>query len=227
MEIIPGLHRIDAVGGTNVYLILGDELTLVDTGMPGNGQRIAEAIHALNRDPSELSSILITHKHIDHIGSLAELKGLTGAQAFAHPADIPFITGDQEESPPSGLLMRLLAKVLPALTRFDPAPVEGTLENGDRLDLLNGARVLHVPGHSAGSIALHFPVDSLLICGDAINLRGNRLGPPPRRFSEDMEGALRSIATMATLDFEILCAGHGDPIIGGSGRAGPCQAATG
>ena len=63
MEIIPGLHRITEVRMTNVYLLLGERMTLVDTGMPGSAGRILEAIRALDRDPAELTRIIITHPH--------------------------------------------------------------------------------------------------------------------------------------------------------------------
>ena len=216
MEIIPGLHRITEVRMTNVYLLLGERMTLVDTGMRGSAGRILEAIRALDRDPAELERIIITHPHVDHIGSLAELKRRTGAEVLAHPADIPIITGERPEPARPGLLLRLLARLAPALSRFDPAPVDRSLDAGESLDLLGGATVIHAPGHTAGSIALHFPAERLLISGDAINRLGNRLGPPPKPYTLDMGQAMRSIATLAKLDFEVLCSGHGDPIIGGA-----------
>ena len=216
MELVPGLHHITEVSGTNVYLLLGEKLTLVDTGMPGNAERILEAIRALGKDPADLERIILTHPHIDHIGSLAALLKLTRAVAFAHPADAPLITGERVDPPPRNILFRLLALFLPALTRFDPAPVTGSLEDGRKLDLLGGATVVHVPGHSAGSIALHLPAEGVLICGDAISRRNNRLGPPPRPFTQDMTQAMQSVSALATLDFDVLCPGHGDPIIGGA-----------
>ena len=64
------------------------------------------------------------------------------------------------------LLFRLVARLTP---QAEPVPVDGTLHEGDRLDLLGGATVVHVPGHTPGSIALHFPPQRLLICGDIID----------------------------------------------------------
>ena len=81
---------------------------------------------------------------------------------------------------------------------------------------LGGATVVHVPGHTPGSIALHFPSERLLICGDTIDHRRNRLGPPPKPFTEDMDQAIASLRRMAELEFDVLCPGHGTPIVGGA-----------
>jgi glyoxylase-like metal-dependent hydrolase (beta-lactamase superfamily II) len=84
--------------------------------------------------------------------------------------------------------------------------------------LLGGATVVHVPGHTPGSIALHFPSERLLICGDTIGHRGDRLGLPPKPFTVDMKQAIASIRRMAELEFDVLCPGHGAPIAGGAGE---------
>ena len=106
----------------------------------------------------------------------------------------------------------------------DPVPVDQTVQDGDHLDTsaalstgpLGGATVVHVPGHTPGSIALHFPSERLLICGDTIDHRRGRLGPPPKQFTVDMNQALVSIRRMAELEFDALCPGHGTPIVGGA-----------
>ena len=84
------------------------------------------------------------------------------------------------------------------------------------LDLLDGVTVVHVPGHSPGAIALHFPSERLLICGDAIDHRRGRFGPPPRGLTLDMDQAIASIRRMAELGFDVLCPGHGAPLVGGA-----------
>jgi len=97
--------------------------------------------------------------------------------------------------------------------------VDRSLHEGDSLDLLGGATVVHVPGHTPGSIALHFPSERLLICGDIINHRGSQLGPPPKPFTEDMDQAIASLHRLAELDFDVLCPGHGPPLVGGADEA--------
>jgi glyoxylase-like metal-dependent hydrolase (beta-lactamase superfamily II) len=216
MEIIANVHRIPGMRGANVYLLLGSPLTLVDTGMPGSEEVILSYLASLDLAAADLGRIVITHYHLDHVGSLAALKQRTSAQVFAHPGDAPFISGEQSPPPP-GTLMRILFRLLaPLLPQATLAPIDGILEDGDRLDLLGGATVVHVPGHTPGAIALHFPSERLLICGDVIDHRRNRLGPPPKPFTDDMGQAIASLHHLAELDFDVLCPGHGAPIVGGA-----------
>lgn len=214
MEIISNVHRIPGVRGTNAYLLIDHTLTLVDTGMPGNAEAILGYVRHLNFAFVDLARIIITHHHVDHVGSAAAIKRRAMPVVSAHPADAPVISGEYPQPPPRGMPMRLLFRLVPAMSRFDPVAVDVPLETGDHLDVLGGGTILHVPGHTPGAIAVHFPAERLLICGDAINHRGNRLAPPPKPFTEDMKQAVASLHRLAELDFEVLCPGHGDPIVG-------------
>jgi glyoxylase-like metal-dependent hydrolase (beta-lactamase superfamily II) len=223
MEIIPNVHCLStSMGGVNVYVLLGPTLTLVDTGMPGHAGAILNYIRSLGRAPADLTRIVVTHHHVDHTGSLAELTQQTGARVLAHPADAPFITGERIRPEPRGILMRLLLRLIPAASRYTPVPVDSSIQDNDHLDLLSGAVVIHAPGHTLGSVALHFPAERLLITGDTINGRGGRPALPSPIFSEDMGQALASVRRLAALDFDVLCPGHGHPIMGGA--AGQVQA---
>ena len=217
MEIIPDLHLVPGLRGANVYLLVGDRLTLVDTGMPGSEGTILDYVEGLGRVRGDLARIVVTHHHLDHVGSLAALKTRTGAQVLAHPKDAPFISGEQSPPPVRSALPRLLTRLLgSALPRAEPAPVDVPLQDCDRLEALGGAIVLHVPGHTPGAIALHFPSEGVLLCGDVIDHRRNRLGPPPGPFTEDMDQALASLRRLAGLDFDVLFPGHGPPIVDGA-----------
>jgi glyoxylase-like metal-dependent hydrolase (beta-lactamase superfamily II) len=241
VEIIPKVHLVPGLKGANAYLLLGDPLTLVDTGMPGSEETILSYVEGLGLAAGDLARIVITHHHLDHVGSLAALKQRTAAQVLAHPGDAPFISGAQPAPPARSTILRLVFRLLGSmLPRADPAPVDVVLQDGDHLDtfaplsagtfaplsagtfaplsagLLGGATVVHVPGHTAGSIALHFPAERLLICGDVIDHRRNRLGPPPKPFTDDMDQAVASLRRLAELEFDVLCPGHGVPVVGGA-----------
>ncbi len=216
MEIISNVHRVPGVDGVNVYLLLDETLTLVDTGMPRSAGIILEYIRSLGHAPKDLTRILLTHHHVDHVGGLAELKRQTGATALAHPGDAPFIAGEQSPPPPHGIVMRLLFRVMSIIFHAEPVPIDMLVEEGHSFDILGGATLIHAPGHTSGSIALHFPSAGLLISGDTINHRDNQLGLPPKPFTKDMEQAIASIHRLVDLDFDVLCPGHGDPIVGGA-----------
>ena len=214
MEIIPGLHRVPSLRRANAYLVLGDWLTLVDAGMPGDVEAILKAIKDLGRKSADLTQIIVTHHHADHTGGVAALNAWSGAEVLAHPADVPYIRGELSRPLPKHFLLRTLFRLMRTRSHSGAAPVDGALEDGDRLALLGGATVIHVPGHSPGSIVLHLPADGVLISGDAIIVQGGRPVPPPRFFSQDPEEAEAAARRLAALDFEILCPGHGEPIIG-------------
>jgi len=217
MEIVPNVHLVPGMRGANVYLLLGSTLTLVDTGMPGSEEAILAYIDSLGLDAGDLARMVITHHHLDHVGGIAAMKRRTAALVLAHPDDAGLISGEQSPPPASSPLMRFLFwLVAPLMPTLEPVPVDVTVQDGERLDLLGGATVVHVPGHTPGSIALHFPAERLLICGDTISNRRDKLGPPPKGFTEDMNQAIASIRRMSELEFDVLCPGHGAPIVGGA-----------
>jgi glyoxylase-like metal-dependent hydrolase (beta-lactamase superfamily II) len=78
---------------------LGSLLTLVDTGMPGSEEMILSYIQGLGLAASDLARIVITHYHLDHVGSLAAIKARTAGRVLAHPGDAPFISGEQPPPP--------------------------------------------------------------------------------------------------------------------------------
>jgi glyoxylase-like metal-dependent hydrolase (beta-lactamase superfamily II) len=203
--------------GANAYLLVGGTVTLVDAGMPGSEETILGYVEGLGLAAEDLARVVITHHHLDHVGSVAAVRARTGAQVVAHAGDAPFISGAQAPPPAQSAMMRVLFRLLgPVMPQAEPCPVDMVVEDGEHLELLGGARVVHVPGHTPGAIALHLPADGVLICGDTIDHRRNRLGPPPKGFTADMAQAVASLRRMAGLAFEVLCPGHGAPIVGGA-----------
>jgi glyoxylase-like metal-dependent hydrolase (beta-lactamase superfamily II) len=92
MQVTEHVYQLGGLLGTgvlgaNVYLLLDTGLTLVDTGLKGRYRSILKQVKRLGFSPSDISDIIITHHHADHVGSLARLKELTGARVIAHPGD--------------------------------------------------------------------------------------------------------------------------------------------
>ncbi len=98
MMLTRHIYQISGIWGTgiwgaNVFLLVGNNLTLVDTGFKGRSTHILREIRRLGYSPFDIVNIIITHHHADHVGSLAALKKVTQAKVVAHPADAPYIEG--------------------------------------------------------------------------------------------------------------------------------------
>ncbi|GEM_PF-179252 len=88
MEIVPGVHRIPGITGSNACLLAGEQMAVVDAGIHGNSDAIISYIKSIGRSPSDLKWVVLTHFHYDHSGSALELHDLTGAQIVTHKDEI-------------------------------------------------------------------------------------------------------------------------------------------
>ncbi len=174
-----------------MLLIAEEELTLIDTGHRSSAPEIVDSIRQIGRSPEEISLIILTHNHIDHVGGLAELNQITKARVAIHKNDI----GER--------------KNLPSARSED---IDIRLEGGEVLNLLGGLEIIHTPGHTPGSISLFSAKNKLLIVGDAMRKRRDKLDLPFRTASFNLTQAKDSIRKLARLDLDILCFGHGLPV---------------
>ena len=117
IQIRPNIYQLNSlfgagVWGANIFLLVeSNNLTLIDTGFKGRAEGILSEIKKMGYVASDITRILVTHHHIDHVGSLAALKRATGAMVLAHPADIPYINGELPHPGPvkSGVASKILA----------------------------------------------------------------------------------------------------------------------
>jgi glyoxylase-like metal-dependent hydrolase (beta-lactamase superfamily II) len=143
------------VGMLNCNLI-GDEQTreaiIID---PGDG--IAGIHRRLTQLGLTLKQILITHAHIDHVGGALRLKKLTGAPIYMNENDLELLVMMEEQAAWLGV------------EAPETAPPDVSLADGATVGLSSfPARVLYTPGHTQGSICLHFAPLNLLVAGDTL-----------------------------------------------------------
>lgn len=215
-EVVSGLHMI-TLGPVNAYLIAGDRgLTLIDTGYEKNAADIEGALRSLGRQPGDISDIILTHAHPDHLGSAAHFTRDDLAPRI-HPGDAEIARAGimhQTMSPGPGLVNWLVFKLV--IDRDDhvefPAfrPVED-LVDGSTLDIGDGIEVIHTPGHTSGHVSLLWKNDrGVLLVGDAA---GNLVGLNYAAGYDDFELGRASLQKLARREFEVAVFGHGRPIV--------------
>jgi hydroxyacylglutathione hydrolase len=212
MEIIPGVHQVDGVNA-NCYIIIGDGLVLVDTGLPGNTGKILEYLEkTLGAVPSDIETIILTHYHLDHTGNAYELRDITGAKVAIHADDADYVEGIKPMPVPGGFV-GILYRMFKFFFRFKPVQPDILIHDNEQIASLT---CIHTPGHTPGSICLHDPKFRILFTGDTLRFSHGKLEGPPHQFTPAMDQAKHSIKKIATLDFEILLSGHGVPLMSGS-----------
>jgi len=167
---IPVAPGIDIDRFVYVYLIYGKAITLIDTGVAGCENAIFEYITSTGRKPSEISLIIQTHAHPDHIGATYAIQKATGCTVAVHAAEklwIENVAFQDRERPVPGFFTLV----------GNPVKVARVLHDGDIIDLDGNHTldliVFHTPGHSPGSISLLLKSDGALFSGDAIPVPGN------------------------------------------------------
>jgi glyoxylase-like metal-dependent hydrolase (beta-lactamase superfamily II) len=213
MKITEGIYLIPEMGISNAYLVEdGEKLLVIDTGMPGHAKKIIGYVKSLCKDPRSVETIVLTHPDLDHSGSAAQLKRLTGAKVAIHEADAPRLAGEKpwrEAKGAAGLAIRALGLFM----KLQPVPPDIALKEGEKLGPLT---VLETPGHTNGSISLYKP-GIALFSGDALLTSGKGLFQKPSRMLNE-EQAKESIRRMSTLEFEYLMPGHGVPVGGNASK---------
>ena len=215
-KITEGLYRISGKR-SNIYLLADESLILVDTGMPGDEEIILSAVQKIGWSPDKLKYILITHAHLDHVGSLAALKAVTGARVVASRIERDHIEGrrmlcSMKREGASGKVFRVILFILENfLQKYTPAQVDMPCRESAGPESIEGINIIATPGHSPGSLSYFHKGKKLLFAGDALS-SAPHLRLPPRAGCASYSQALRSVKTLAELDFEVCLFGHGRPL---------------
>ena len=213
----------------NLYLWgTTDSWVLIDAGMQGGTDAIVETAEERFGKGAAPRAIVLTHGHFDHVGAFPELFERWDVPVYAHPLEMPHLIGQADYPPPDPTVgkgaMALLSFVYPNKAidlgdRVQPLPADGSVPH------MPGWRWVHVPGHTAGQIALFRDSDRLLIAADAfvttkqeslyaVATQEQEVHGPPAYFTPDWAAARRSVERLAALRPAVAATGHGTPMSG-------------
>jgi len=150
----------------NIYILLGRRITLIDAGPAGSEEQIFAYLKEIGRSPEEISYLLLTHAHPDHMGSAAAIQKNTECKIGIHPAEQRWV---------EDIDYQFNQRPVPGFYDLVKQPVRADflLNDGDILDTDENLRikVIHTPGHSPGSVCFLLQQDNALFTGDAIPLK--------------------------------------------------------
>jgi glyoxylase-like metal-dependent hydrolase (beta-lactamase superfamily II) len=196
---LPRLHQIVLptpweIGPVQIYVVEGDPLTLIDTGVRRESSRgaLESALEALGVELADVRRVVLTHYHTDHMGQVATLRE-AGAdlELWVHEDDaddVEQFSVEREEridesnelfrehGVPDDLLQRQAARIRREIGTSEPlaaaARVDRRMRAGDRVPFKDfELEVVHAPGHTAGHVVLANGPSGALLTGD--HLMGN------------------------------------------------------
>ncbi|HUG47668.1 MAG TPA: MBL fold metallo-hydrolase [Candidatus Limnocylindria bacterium] len=198
-------------GFLHSYLVLGERVVVVDAGYPSSPHRIMRALERRSIKRADVSLILLTHGHLDHLGGASALRAELGAPIALHRDDAEIArTGRDRPLHPSDLAGRLFLPFMPR----SAAPFEPDIVHDGDLDLTDfgvAGRTLHTPGHTPGSISV--VLDEATLAGDLVSggfLRGR--APREPYFADDRAQLRSSLERLLSESGAPLYVGHRGPL---------------
>lgn len=187
-----------------VYLIFGDKIHLIDSGTAGSESEIWEYIKNRGREPDEISSLILTHSHPDHIGAAKSIKRLTGCTVYAHKSEQNWVEDTEKQ---------FKERPVPGFHNLvgGPVKVDSLIEGGESVELEKDivCKVIHTPGHSKGSISLLYESERSLFTADAL------IYPGDLPIYEDISACFKSIGYLRQVkNVEYLFSSWESPIKG-------------
>ncbi len=212
IQVTPTVYQISD-RRANMFLLVEDDLTLIDAGFRSSVDLVLDQIQKIGGSPKSLTHLILTHNHLDHIGGAFLLKKTTGCRIAANSVDfdtchdqLPYKGGKQ-------LAKLLQAPILTPIRRrllLDNTSIDIPLDSGNSKLYLNNLQIIFTPGHTPGSISVYHPQQKILFVGDSLN---KRKGLPLKSVSLNREQAVTSALLISEMDVDIICFGHGKPIL--------------
>jgi glyoxylase-like metal-dependent hydrolase (beta-lactamase superfamily II) len=200
-------------GMVKAFLIKGDKYVLVDTGLPGKLEAIKEELNKNHVDPKDISLIVCTHNHTDHVGEVYNLKELTKAKVAIHRSEADTLRqGKTTETKPTGLFGKVISKFFKNPS-FKPVAADILVE--DELDMREfgvDGKIIHTPGHTPGSLTIVL-ANGEIIVGDMFS--GKKSGEKYKAdlpiFATDMSKLKESLKQIVKLSPKSIHNSHGVP----------------
>jgi hydroxyacylglutathione hydrolase len=198
-------------GRSNAFLLAsGAAHILVDTGPRGAWNLLDARLKQL--DLRRLDALILTHAHYDHAENANRIKQLYDAPVFVHKSEVYFLANGDNTVPrgtsrPVDLLVRLFARTFMRFKRYEPCACDVEVgEERDLSDLGFNARILHTPGHSAGSVSVIVD-DEIALVGDCMFGVFPRTVLPP--FAGDPAQMVRSWRVLLDTGCGLFLPAHG------------------
>jgi len=212
-RIVENLFLLES-SGTNIFLVVGTkDLTMVDTGDAPSVDGLLSEMAENGWSWDDVGRVVLTHADPESAGGLSVLLAKRPVRVFAHPKEVPFLTG-AKPMPESGgfFAKRKRKKAFP----FDPVESVMPAEPGIPPTGFPHWQVLYTPGHSHGSLSFYDPVKQILICGDALTNDGGTLAISEE--GVDTAQLRKSVEAIAKMDVDILCPARGPVVRSGAFR---------
>lgn len=217
VELADGVHQIAVQPGINCWALVDEPgVTLVDAGLQRPG--LLRALGRLGIAPTDVTRVLLTHGHPDHVGGVARLRRAGGgAEVRVGTGDREIVTAGapQPGGDPDTRAGRLRNRLPdpPGFGPPPPVPDARALEDGEVLDVGGGLVAVATPGHTPGHLAFHLPAHDLVLGGDAL-FNVFRLRPAPAWSCWRVPLNRASIGRLADLAPATLALAHGRPVTG-------------
>ena len=219
MKLGPALHRIGNDIVASYFVITDEGITVIDAGLPGQWRDLLAELADLGRDVGDIKGVILTHGDSDHVGYAERLRRDHGVPVYVHAADADRAKGGAK--PQNGKQqfgMATLGFMAYSIRKgglrtnwlTEVVPVHG----GETLNLPGAPRIISLPGHSEGSIAVHVPVADAVFVGDGLTTRHvltGRVGAQPAPFTDEPAEALASLDGLAAVTASWVLPGHGAP----------------
>ena len=186
---------------------------IVDAGNVHKITQLKSVLHAHEHSLSEISYIILTHTHQDHVGSLVELKQRTGAKIIVHEKEADYLRMGKTPLPKGVTFYAKTIVAIGKMTRFGAYPPIGPdILVTHRLDLSDigiDGYILHTPGHTEGSMSVVLKSGVAFIGDTMFNIQPDTVFPP---FANDTRLLLQSWRLLLETGCNIFYPSHGKPI---------------